>query len=437
MEKFFTPTRRYQEIWEEYDDESPFEYTEVALAVPVEDLLVNRWDWRDLQAFLSGGATPKIIWITNNTFLVDNEGWKAFYAFFNDDGIYGCLSAEIEATSGEEQKLVLGQLDYYADVSTTGEFSVFWRAVATSNTLKLTLLHTYQAFGLPSGPVLSQFLRESPLLQVVEFDGFLFKEEHCRALATLQRTDLEIELTDCAIEPKNVEDAFIEWFRNNKVVTELVDCRMDSSILCALKGNNSVKKLTFDTDFVSIELHEEHMRSLAQAIAGNTGVEHLYFFGLEVSDEIWCLLFRSLATHPRIKLLDLNEGYLPHLSAESKTVWMNAIIQMLQRNTVVHTIELPDYFNNEALYLDSILPRLEMNRNCFEVQRQAVKLADPSLRPQLFGRALHVVRCNPELVFLFLSENVPSFVRTEEEDSAISLQNDPAIASSQKRKAPS
>jgi hypothetical protein len=56
-----------------------------------------------------------------------------------------------------------------------------------------------------------------------------------------------------------------------------------------------------------------------------------------------------------------------------------------------------------------------MNRSCFEVQRQAVKRADPSIRPQLLGRALYVVQFNSDLVFRFLSENVPAFVQTEEE----------------------
>jgi hypothetical protein len=81
---------------------------------------------------------------------------------------------------------------------------------------------------------------------------------------------------------------------------------------------------------------------------------------------------------------------------------------------VVRIIELPAAVRDEEVYQNSILPRLEMNRTCFEVQRLAVKRADPSIRPQLLGRALHVVRYNPNLVFQFLSENVPAFVRTEE-----------------------
>jgi hypothetical protein len=112
-----------------------------------------------------------------------------------------------------------------------------------------------------------------------------------------------------------------------------------------------------------------------------------------------------------MKLLSLPE-YMPfyQFSAGSKAARMNAIVQMLQINTVVHTIELPDAFSDEEVYQNSILPRLEMNRSLFEVQRQAVKRADSSIRPQLLGRALHVVKCNSDLVFRFLSENVPAFV---------------------------
>jgi hypothetical protein len=98
------------------------------------------------------------------------------------------------------------------------------------------------------------------------------------------------------------------------------------------------------------------------------GIEHLTIFDFDISHKTWILLFRSLSAHPRIKLLSLRHKWTVDsttLSAASKTKGMNAIIQMLQRNTVVHTIELPDYLNNEAVYQNSILPRLEMNRNCF------------------------------------------------------------------------
>jgi hypothetical protein len=193
------------------------------------------------------------------------------------------------------------------------------------------------------------------------------------------------------------------------------------------------------------------MRSMLQALPSSTGIEKLTMVnvGVKLSDEIWSLLFRSLSTHPRIEHVSFDEQFdlLGEKATESKIPRMNAILQMLQQNTVVHTIDISmpyDSFAYEEVYQNSILPRLEMNRNCFEVQRRALKRADPSIRSQLLGRALYVVRYNPNLVFRFLSENVPAFVRIEveeEEDSAqdsiIPLQNEPTtFVSEQKRKAP-
>ena len=106
---------------------------------------------------------------------------------------------------------------------------------------------------------------------------------------------------------------------------------------------------------------------------------------------------------------------------------MIAVLRLVQCNTVVHTIDLPDNAKDEEFFQNSIVPRLEMNRNCFEDQRQALTRADPSIRGQLLGRALHVVRYNPDLLFRFLSENVPAFVRSDEDG--------PIIISGQKRKA--
>jgi hypothetical protein len=419
MDQLCTPTRRYQDLWEECTN-APFEYTEVQLAVHVPEFLIYHWDWEALGAFLIGGVTPKIMWITENTFLVveENENDFDFDRSMRQSGARSCIVAKIQAASGQEETLILAQLER-EDISTGGEVSIFWRALANSNSVKLTVqtgleANQYDMQVLPSGPILSQFLRESPSLQVLEFDMFDFKEEHCRALATLQRQDLKVVFSECSFKPKNAKDTFIEWFRYNQVVTELDRCKMGkNSIIGALSGNNSVKQLTIGEPGGRSDAEE--IRSLTQALPGNMGIEHLMILSFKMSDETWSLLFRSLSTHPRINCLSFTY-LLPPLTNESNTTWANAILQMLHLNTVIHTIELSDFFYNEEMY-QPILPRLEMNRTYFEVQRQAVKRADPSIRPQLLGRALFVVRYNPELIFLFLSENVPAFVRTYEEDN--------------------
>jgi hypothetical protein len=105
----------------------------------------------------------------------------------------------------------------------------------------------------------------------------------------------------------------------------------------------------------------------------------------------------------------------------------NAALRLAQCKTLLHTIDLPDGAKNEEFFQNSIAPRLEMNRSCFEDQRQALTREDSSIRGQLLGRALHVVRHNPDLLFRFLSENVPVFVRSDDDDSI--------IRSGQKRKA--
>jgi hypothetical protein len=157
---------------------------------------------------------------------------------------------------------------------------------------------------------------------------------------------------------------------------------------------------------------EEEMQSLLQALPGNMGIESLTAYDFDLSEEPWSLLFRALSSHPRIKCLHIlqDSSSRATYSAEGKSDVMNAILQMLQHNTVLHTICLPRVFNDEAVYQTAILPRLEMNRTCFAAQRQAVKRAGPFLRPQLLGRALYVVQFNSDLVFRFLSENVPAFV---------------------------
>jgi hypothetical protein len=109
---------------------------------------------------------------------------------------------------------------------------------------------------------------------------------------------------------------------------------------------------------------------------------------------------------------------------------MNAVLRLAQCNTLIHAIDLPEHAKNEEFFQNTIVPRLEMNRSCFEDQRQNLTRTDPAIRGQILGRALHVVRSNPDLLFRFLSENVPAFVRSDEEE-----EEDPIIPWLQKRKA--
>jgi hypothetical protein len=68
MEHFFTPARRRQDWWESHpqrhlhENAPPREYNEVQLAVPLEEFLSYRWDWKDLCAFALCDSVHKTIW---------------------------------------------------------------------------------------------------------------------------------------------------------------------------------------------------------------------------------------------------------------------------------------------------------------------------------------------------------------------------------------
>jgi hypothetical protein len=361
---------------------------------------------------------PTIVWVSKDAFLsIGNvspvlasdqlENWQNLHFHFT-------------TTNGEFRVLFLTKPALPATLS-DGESSIFWHTVMTSNCRKLVVASNSIGSGLCTAPVLTDFLGGSSLLRELVLMGFVFEKDHCHALATLERTDLDISFAACNFKTQDVNDLFIEWLRHSQVVTALTYCEMESCILSALRGNSSVKRLIYRTK--CDEQGEDHLRSLAQALPGNQGLEVLDLSLVTqspMSDETWNLLLRSLWTHPRIMSLILGHPGIVDdraiLSAESKAERRHEVVQMVRCNTVVQRICLPDELNDEEFYQNHILPRLEMNRSGFQEQRAALKRADPSIRGQLLGRALHVVRCNPDLLFWFISENVPAFVRTEEEE---------------------
>jgi hypothetical protein len=405
MERFFTPTQRFRV--------EPLDYSEVQLAVSMEVFMNHRWDWSDFRAFATGdeGEMWKVLWITNDTCIwVEDDNT----AVGNDTLGLNCAiqRATFTATSGETHVLVLAVIPGCSLLS-AGASGVFWHAVTTGNCKKLRLKHICRYFELCSGPALLQFLEASPGLDLLEFEAFAFKESHCRALETLERTGLEVTFHYCSFDPQGAEGTFIEWLRHSQVVTKLESCIMEDSIISALSGNSSVKSLS--TSIAVDRRGNNNIRSLAGALPGNQGLEYLLVETL--SAEPLILLLRSLWAHPRIQTVKIIR--IHKLSAVPNTSMMNAVLRLAQCNTVVHTIDLPDDAKDEEFFQNSILPRLEMNRSCFEDQRQALTRAGPSIRGQLLGRALHVVRNNPDLLFRFLSENVPAFVRSDEDGPII------------------
>jgi hypothetical protein len=103
------------------------------------------------------------------------------------------------------------------------------------------------------------------------------------------------------------------------------------------------------------------------------------------------------------------------LTDDQKVQRTRLLAEMVQHNTVLHTINLIEYERDEKIYTELILPYLETN--LYRPRVLAVKKTiERPFREKVLGRALDSVKSNANLVWLFLSENVDAFVRLEEQE---------------------
>jgi hypothetical protein len=87
----------------------------------------------------------------------------------------------------------------------------------------------------------------------------------------------------------------------------------------------------------------------------------------------------------------------------------------------LHNIQLSEDERDEEIYTEEILPRLETN--LYRPRVLAVKKTkEITFREKVLGRALFSVNSSPNLVWMFLSENVDAFARTEEEHETTSIE---------------
>jgi hypothetical protein len=103
------------------------------------------------------------------------------------------------------------------------------------------------------------------------------------------------------------------------------------------------------------------------------------------------------------------------LTDDQKTHRTRMLADMVQENTILHSIELSAYEREAKIYTEEISPYLETN--LYRPRVVAIKKTSASpFREKVLGRALFCVKSNPNLVWMFLSENMDAFVRSEEEE---------------------
>jgi hypothetical protein len=146
---------------------------------------------------------------------------------------------------------------------------------------------------------------------------------------------------------------------------------------------------------------------LVQALAETEGLVTLHLDIVPITDTIWIALWRSVARHPTLEKI-----VLPHrtdftwkdgTTDAQQTLRMQAMVDALRINTVLHTVELNrDHFDQEILD-STVYPLLLANRYRPRV-RAIAKKKGPGRR-MLLGRALGSVSSDPSLIWMFLSGN--------------------------------
>jgi hypothetical protein len=246
-------------------------------------------------------------------------------------------------------------------------------------------------------------------------------EDLCRALATMSRLDVEVDIYNCVLAG-DAAGVFVECLhQSDRGPVELNRFYIDSQILAnALTGDSRVTRFT---PHVSLGTNNDaEIAVFSRALASNRGLVDLNLQSCPISDETWSVLCESLQTHPTLTTLGLYAttpigNVYDALSGEQKVHRTRALAEMMQRNTVLHTIELSANARDQQIYEEMVHPYLETNR--YRPLVHAVKKADISLRRPLLGLALQTksVRNNSNLLWMFLSGN-PDVVLQSNEDGA-------------------
>jgi hypothetical protein len=386
-------------------------------SVSAQKILATGIVWKDLLRFLSG----KIAWMAPDVYICA----EGFTAFLTDFPVVLLLAVN---ASGQPNLCVHVSGSSPVTAATVAcDFMV--RLLATSEDhedvfLKGCPSNNLHAVPTPiSGAALSHFFRDSSRdnsnLRMVHFSGMALSEEQCLALATMPRcldnNDVEIRLSCCSLADDGRGAAaatFIDCLRSDRGgPVSLFRCKIRSHILTnVLTGNSRVTRLKLGY----YDISDPILMSLlfGTVLASNRGLVDLDLRCHSISDESWSILCHSLEKHPTLISLDLRDTRPTRQASEEvmleqKRKRTRAIADLLEQNTVLQTVHLSEQEREGQIHAKLIQPRLEMN--LYRARVLAIKdrtQNDGPFREKLFGRALHYVRSNPNLVQMFLSQNM-------------------------------
>jgi hypothetical protein len=405
IEALFRPSTRFRDANGNQTHNLPEGFTEIELlpGLSLEDVRATRLTWNAFHSF----AGEKLVWMTPDLF-VYAEYLESYYPLVLALG--GTTGMSVYVTSAA------------AAAVATATCNFLLRLLATCETDGVCICddHTQVPHCPLSGAALSLFFQESrDSLQKVTLNGMVLSEDLCLALGTMSRLDVELDVSVCCLAD-DAADAFVECLQSDRGPVDLNWCRIDSQILAnALTGDSRVTRLK--PHFHGTDDAEKAV--LFRALTNNRGLVHLDLRGDPISDENWIILCQSLQAHPSLTSLKLSvtmprspDGVPIIFSDEQKASRTSVLVEMMQQNTVLHTIELLASERNNQIYTEELRPYLVTN--LYRPRVHAIKKTkDRPFRKKVLGRAVYSARSNPNLVWMLLLENVDAFVRSEEKET--------------------
>jgi hypothetical protein len=385
-------------------------FTEVELLpyLITEDILATGITWNDFRRFSHG----KLVWMTPGAYIISSR--------HHFGGLYP-IAVEVGAKDDTAGVCVRVRPGTASTQTASATCNFLIRLLASSEKRAVYMKGSSRPLLPVSGPALSQLFDHSRgSLREVTLRDMILNEEHIRILASSPLQ--ELVLRGCRFSDNEAcRTAFRHWLQSGGGPTELYRCLIDSDVLSdAMRGNSRLGKLLLSPERASIA-DDREMSLLVSALAENKGMTHFDAFWYAISDENWSILCRSLQKHPTLANVDLactgpkNPAGKRLFTEEQKTNRTLALAEMMQTNTILHTIRLfPGEFD-ERIFADSIQPRLEANLNRPRVIAVEKEAGDRSFRQKVLGRALSRVSSNANLVWMFLSENVDAFSPCEEQ----------------------
>jgi hypothetical protein len=410
MERLFSPCTRSRDLLAENRDEvRRFEhlYIEIArelnLDASTEELLnaERAFTYADLYATLGNGET--IAWFTPDAAVAREDGdvdvsWMQHY-----------LSYHFYFNTNDEQKMV-ALARYPEDLLEICDIVLRLLAASAVHSVSLRCLDDVE---LISPPPLANMMEQCQSLKTLELKYLRIDEIYCLALGEYSRPGLEIELIRCEFTSAG-SSALADVLSNSQGPTKLDDCDIDNSFLAnGLRGNSRLKSLTPQ---ICGLLHacKRDVLAIADALKENKGLVELnlsYELNLiygcfRENDETWGAICDSLKTHPTLEVLNLSRSELTAATntPEAMKSRVQALLDMMRMNQLIHTIRLNDLHSRHELFQGSVIPYLETNR--LRPRLLAIQKTRPILyRAKVLGRALLSARTNANSFWMLLSGN--------------------------------